>query len=70
MTVNVGNADRSMRALVGVILLGLALGTDIALFSSGIGQIVAIVVAIVMLGTAALRNCPLYTVFGIKTCKS
>lgn len=64
MKKNVGTIDRSIRALVGIAailayVLGMVQGT--------IG-IVALVVGIVMLGTAALSWCPPYALLGINTC--
>lgn len=68
MTANVGNADRAMRAVVGLVLLVLPFATAIAAPSSGLG-ILLIVVGLVLLGTAALRFCPLYRLLGVRTCK-
>ena len=64
MTKNVGTIDRTIRALVGIIAIALyATGT-----LAGTVGIVALVVGIVMLGTAAIGWCPPYALLGINTC--
>lgn len=69
MTVNVGSVDRVLRALLGLVLLWLAFFSGYAAFAGGFLKYAAVIVGIVMLATAVLRICPLYSVFGIKTCK-
>ena len=63
---NVGTTDRLIRAFVlapvAVVLAGLAGWT------SG-WAIVALVVAVVLLVTAAAGSCPPYTLLGISTCR-
>ena len=63
MKKNVGTIDRSIRGIVGVVLL--------AVFFLGILEgtagIIALVVGVVMLGTAAIGWCPPYTLLGINT---
>jgi len=64
---NVGSVDRGLRGIVGVALLlvfFLAPPANVYLYYG------ALVVGIVMLGTAALSWCPAYGIFGIKTCSS
>ncbi|MEB8385789.1 DUF2892 domain-containing protein [Rhodobacteraceae bacterium KMM 6894] len=66
MTKNMGTLDRALRAIVGIVLL-------IAAFTTGFGASgwihwAMIVVGLIMLGTAALSSCPLYSIFGIRTC--
>ncbi len=70
MTVNVGTVDRVIRAIIGVVLLGLVFGTDIGVLQEGVLRIIAIVAGFVMLVVAAVRICPLYSIFGFKTCKA
>jgi len=67
MTVNVGTLDRIARAALGVVLLYLAFFSGITLFD-GAAKYIAAIVGVVMLATAAMRSCPIYTIFGIKTC--
>ncbi|GAB5431501.1 MAG: hypothetical protein EpisKO_08710 [Epibacterium sp.] len=69
MAINVGTLDRILRAALGLGLLYLALMSDLALFQSAIVRYGAIAVAVVMLVVAMTRVCPLYTIFGLKTCR-
>jgi len=65
MNKNTGNADRAVRVSVAVVAVVAA-----ALLGFGSwGSIVLLVVAAVLLVTAAVGFCPLYRVFGINTCK-
>ena len=65
MTTNESTVDRSIRAMLGVVaVVGAAL--------VGLGSvpgIVLLVVAGILLGTAAAGFCPLYRVLGISTCR-
>jgi thiol:disulfide interchange protein len=59
---NEGKTDRTVRIVLGVILLGLAL------FSlSGIAQTVAVVAGVISLVTGAIGFCGLYKILGIST---
>ena len=63
MKLNMGTLDRSIRAVVGIVLIALwPLG-----LLQGTPAIVALVVGIVLLGTALLRWCPPYDLLGINT---
>lgn len=65
MTTNTGTADRAIRVAVALVAV-------IAAWLIGFGSIagiVLLVVAAIMLVTAAVGFCPLYRVFGINTCK-
>lgn len=60
MTRNMGTADRTVRAIVGVVLLALVfVGPQTAWGWIGI----------IPLATALMGNCPAYSLIGIKTCK-
>ncbi|MCK5865547.1 YgaP family membrane protein [Marinobacter adhaerens] len=60
MSINMGSADRIIRAIVGIVLLALVfVGPQTAWGWIGI----------VPLATAAVGNCPAYSILGIKTCK-
>ncbi|MCE0487260.1 YgaP family membrane protein [Ornithinimicrobium sediminis] len=63
MNRNVGTVDRATRAVLAVAALVWAFVTGA---TSGLG-LVLIVVALVLLGTAAAGFCPLYRVLGIST---
>lgn len=64
MTKNMGSTDRLARAFL------IAPAATIAAFALGLGSIagiVLLVVAAIMLGTAAVGFCPLYALVGIDT---
>jgi hypothetical protein len=65
MKQNIGSTDRIIRGALAVILLVVALvaGLDSA------GGIIALVLAVVMAATAAIRFCPLYAPFKFTTTK-
>lgn len=65
MSPNVGTLDRALRALLGLVLIALPflLGPWSTLWT-----VLSIAVGAVMLLVAATRVCPLYSIFGIKTC--
>ena len=69
MSVNVGTVDRLLRLIVGLVLLYLVFLSGMPLFAAGAAKWIALVVGVVMLVTAAVRICPLYSLLGIKTCK-
>ena len=69
MTVNIGGVDRVLRAALGVILLYLAFASSLPTFAEGAPKYIAAAVGVVMLLTAAIRVCPLYSLLGFKTCK-
>lgn len=62
---NVGSIDRILRIIVGLALIGAALCLDGPSYTSVWGWIGA-----VPLVTALAGWCPVYTIFGINTCKA
>ena len=70
MTTNVGTVDRLLRAGLGLGLLFLAFLSGLPAFESGVLKYGAAAVGVVMLAVAAIRVCPIYTIFGLKTCKA
>ena len=68
--VNVGGADRALRALLGVILLAIPFVPAAAAALAGMGAWIWAVPAVgaVLLLTALFRFCPAYTLLGIRTC--
>jgi hypothetical protein len=66
MKKNMGSTDKAIRLLIAVILVSLYF---LGLIEGVIG-IIALVVAAVFTLTSVISFCPLYTVFGIKTCKT
>ena len=61
MTPNVGGIDRVLRAVLGVVLVALAVMGTIGPWGW---------IGLVPLATAALGVCPLYTMLGFSTCPS
>jgi len=60
---NVGQVDAAVRVLLGLGLLGVAaVLNDRPLLAVGAGFL-----AVILLGTALFRVCPLYTTFRLKT---
>ena len=68
MTPNLGTIDRTLRIIVGLALLAAPFVTGIGLFASTTATVIAVIVGLVMIGTSAMKFCPLYRVFGIQTC--
>jgi uncharacterized membrane protein len=66
MKANMGTADKIIRVLIAVII-GVLIYTNVI---SGTLAIVLGVLGIVFLLTSLVSFCPLYTPFGIKTCKT
>ena len=65
MKLNVGSADRVVRLVVGVVLIGLLLTGTLQIGT--LFGIVAAVAAAVMIFTGTVSFCPAYSVVGIKT---
>lgn len=59
MTPNVGNLDRVLRIVAGLVLIGLALAGVIGAWGW---------IGLVPLATGLLRFCPAYALLGLRTC--
>lgn len=68
MTANVGTIDRIMRLVIGIILVALPFVTSLALWTSPLWMYGSVIAGAVLIGTAAFSFCPLYRVFGLRTC--
>jgi hypothetical protein len=66
MKLNESNTDRIIRAVAGVVLLFLGFGGALG----GTLAVVADVVGLVLLVTAAVGFCPLYAIFKISSLKN
>jgi hypothetical protein len=66
MIKNVGNSDKVVRAVLGVVAAVLAFVVGI----TTVWGIVLAVVAVIALVTAAVGFCPLYRLFGVNTCQT
>ncbi len=62
MTINMGSVDRTLRLVVGAVLLLAAF-----FFVSGTAAWVAGIVGVILLATGAVGTCPLYLPFGLST---
>ena len=60
---NMGKTDRTIRTVVGIVLLILAFAA-----LGGALKWIALIVGVVMLATAAMGSCPPYAILGINTC--
>jgi len=66
MTVNMGKNDRTLRLVLGLILLATPLAAPLGEGALALwGPIVA---GVVLVGTSFLRFCPLYRIIGLTTC--
>lgn len=70
MSTNVGNIDRVLRALLGVVLITAPFAFASDLWANPLYKYGAIAVGLVMLTVAAARICPIYSILGIRTCKA
>lgn len=64
MKTNVGKIDRTLRALAGIVAIA---SWPLGLLQ-GATAVVALVIGLVLLGTAAIGWCPPYALLGINTC--
>ena len=60
MKVNVGGADRLLRVIAGLVLIGLTLMGIIGVWGW---------IGLIFLATGIFSFCPAYSILGIKTCK-
>ncbi|MEP7194399.1 MAG: DUF2892 domain-containing protein [Actinomycetota bacterium] len=65
MNLNLGSADRKLRAFVVAPVLIVA---GVLVGPASVPAIVLYALAAVMVGTAAAGTCPLYMIFGLRTC--
>jgi len=64
MNVNVGTIDRIVRVVLGIVLIAFALG----FIGAGLPYHWLGWIGVIPLATAAMGNCPLYSVLGMSTC--
>ncbi len=69
MTRNIGPVDRTLRLVLGAALILVALASGWPAFQGGLPRAVAIGAGVVLMITAAVRVCPLYTLLGMRTCR-
>lgn len=61
MKANVGGADRILRTILGLVLIGLTITGTIGIWGW---------IGVIFLATGILSFCPAYGLIGIKTCKN
>ena len=59
MKCNVGNTDRAIRIIAGLVLIGLAATSTIGMWGW---------IGIVPLASGVFKFCPMYSILGINTC--
>ena len=64
MMKNVGSLDRIVRIVLGLALIAYALG----FIAPGFGYPALGWIGLILVGTAAMSSCPLYSVLGMSTC--
>lgn len=64
---NLGSPDKMIRFVIAIVA---AIAAYMYMATLGIWFWALIAVAVIMAGTALLNFCPLYAIFGIKTCKT
>ncbi len=68
MTANLGAIDRMFRLILGIALLAAPFISGLAIFNGSTATIISVIAGLVMIGTSAIKFCPLYRAFGIRTC--
>jgi hypothetical protein len=69
MAANVGNADRLIRIILGLVLVALPFLTSWAVWASPLAQFGLPIIGAVLIVTALVRFCPLYRLFGLRICR-
>jgi len=70
MSVNVGTFDRVLRLVIGALLVIAPFATNIGMFQGQTATVLSVVIGAVLVVTAVARVCPLYTLLGMRTCRS
>lgn len=68
MKANVGNIDRIIRLVLGIVLVALPFVSGWGVFAAGWATALSVVVGVVLIATALMRFCLLYTLLGMNTC--
>lgn len=69
MEPNVCSIDRLVRVALGVVLVVVGFAAVLEMIAVGTtAGVGALVVGVVLLGTGAIRLCPLYSLLGVDTC--
>jgi hypothetical protein len=65
MKKNMGSTDKIIRLVIAAVIAGLYFGKVV----DGTLALILLVVAIIFAATSLLNFCPLYSIFGLNTCK-
>jgi hypothetical protein len=64
MTCNVGGTERSIRIVIGVLMLGIGTFAPLPL----LGTVIALIAGTIALVTGVIQYCPLWALLGMNTC--
>ena len=70
MTANLGNVDRILRVILGLVLIVAPLLNMPAIWANTALIYGSMAVGLVLVATAFFRFCPLYRIFGMSSCKA
>lgn len=70
MTANMGQVDRVIRIVVGLVLIIAAFASGWPVFEGALIKYGAVVVGLIFVLTSSISFCPLYTIVGIRTNKA
>lgn len=70
MTANLGSLDRLLRFVIGIVLIASPFMAAAAFAGNAVLTYGAILIGAVLVVTAIFRFCPLYRIFGLKTCRA
>ncbi|WP_068084336.1 YgaP family membrane protein [Polycladidibacter stylochi] len=65
MTSNVGNIDRVLRLILGLVLIIMPFTTSMSIWQSTTYTYLSVAIGVVLVATAAMRFCLLYRILGI-----
>jgi len=69
MTANIGVIDRLLRFIIGFSLIVAPFLLEAPVFEDNLYKYGAVVIGVILVGTASIKFCPLYRIFGLRTCK-
>ena len=66
---NVGTIDRVFRLVAGGALIAAPFVANMPVFENDMFKYGAVAVGVILVATAAMKFCPIYRIFGLRTCK-
>lgn len=70
MSANVGFFDRFLRIVLGMALILIPFVGGFGIFAGLTAKIIAVAIGAVLVVTGLAGSCPLYALFGLRTCRS